>query len=68
MSLSKWQTIALTDIPIRQREDWQEGVQYKTNWSEDEQRQLAYQTEQEYLAQFQPGDGDIKINPGVFRK
>jgi hypothetical protein len=53
-TLTAGEALKLEDIPERQRSDWQEGVQYKTDWTLDEQRRLRHETNEEYLAQFQP--------------
>jgi hypothetical protein len=67
ISLARGEAIKLEEIPARQRQEWKEGTEYLTEWTEDMQRRLRFDEEQRYLRQFQPSEGDIKINPGVYR-
>jgi hypothetical protein len=67
ISLARGSAVKLEEIPERQRQEWQLGREYLVNWTEDDQRKLQFDEQQRYLQQFQPSEGDIKINPGVYR-
>jgi hypothetical protein len=53
-SLAIGEVCALEEIPERQRQDWQDGVEYKSDWTEQERQQLRAEEDARYLAQFQP--------------
>jgi hypothetical protein len=64
LSLTAGQSVALEDIPERQRFDWQEGVHFKTDWTESDQKRLQYEENERYMKQFTVEEGYI----GVIRR
>jgi hypothetical protein len=67
VTLAAGQSVALEEIPPRQREGWVEGDHYRSEWTESDQRQLQYEENQRYLGQFTIEDGNIGLNPGALR-
>ena len=51
--VGKGETLDLTQVPAGKRQEPEEGLDFKTNWSFEDQAEQRRSSEEEYLAQFQ---------------
>jgi hypothetical protein len=54
ITLARGELVRLDEIPLRQRTDWVDGREYKSDWVEADRVQLRQEETQEYMKQFQP--------------
>ena len=54
ITLARGELVRLDEIPERQRTDWVDGREYKSDWQESDRPQLRDQETEQYMKQFQP--------------
>jgi hypothetical protein len=61
------ETFALSDVSEREKEFLVDGQHYTSRFVEADKANVRYAFEQAELQRFQSGEGEIGLNPGVYR-